>query len=197
MKPLSILIVEDDLDFQYLIRQDLARHPDLCVVGCCQDTETACAAAAAHQPDIVLMDLALGTDMHAGITAARRIRLETRSKVVILTVYDDPDTVLRASIESFASAYVAKNQVSMLLPTIRSTAAGPTPQSHLIYAALLSRLTAAERVVFQYLLGAPVSLHSSGKTIANQQTNLLRKLGLASKQQLRHVFSAYLSQTAT
>lgn len=92
----------------------------------------------------------------------------------------------------FASGYVFKSQFALLLPTIRETATGPTPQSHLICAALLSSLTSAERTVFYHLLGKDVAFHSSTKTIANQQTSVLRKLGLPNKQMLRHIFSAYM-----
>ena len=191
MELIRILVVEDDPDFQYLIQQSLAAYDDLILTGCCQDGETACLVAASQNPHIVLMDLALPTDPMEGVSAARRIRLETRSKVILLTSYDDPGTVIQASVDAFASAYVLKSQFSLLVPTIRETARGVTPQSHLICSALLQRLTPAELTVFQHMLGVPVALHSSEKTIANQQTGVLRKLGLASKQQLRHVFSSY------
>ena len=46
--------------------------------------------------------------------------------------------------------------------------------------------------MFYSLLGRDVALHSSTKTIANQQTSVLRKLGLQDKQTLRHIFSAYM-----
>lgn len=194
MVPIRILVVEDDLDFQYLIQQSLAASSDFVLTACCRDGETACLAAVRDKPDIVLMDLALPSDPMEGVRAARRIRLETRAKVILLTSYDDPATVIQASVESFASAYVLKSQYPLLVPTLRATAGGPTPQSHLICSALLQRLTAAEQAVFHNMMGAAVDLHSSAKTIANQQTGVLRKLGLSSKQQLRHVFAAYFPQ---
>ena len=194
MEPIRILVVEDDPDFQYLIRQTLVEYPDLFPVDFCRDGETAFYAAERYAPDVVLMDLALPGGKMSGVEAARRIRMETWAKVVILTSYDDPATVIRASVESFASAYVLKSQYPLLVPTLRATAGGPMPQSHLICSALLQRLTAAEQAVFHNMMGASVDLHSSAKTIANQQTGVLRKLGLSSKQQLRHVFAAYFPQ---
>ena len=191
MVPIRILVVEDDLDFQYLIQQSLAASSDFVLTACCRDGETACLAAVRDKPDIVLMDLALPSDPMEGVRAARHIRLETRAKVILLTSYDDPATVIQASVESFASAYVLKSQFPLMVPTIRETAQGVTPQSHLICSALLRSLTAAELAVFQHMLGAPVTLHSSEKTIANQKTSVLRKLGLQNKQQLCHVFAAY------
>lgn len=197
MELIRILVVEDDPDFQYLIQQSLASQDDLVLAGCCQNGEDACQAAVRKNPHIVLMDLALPADPMEGVSAARRIRLETRAKVILLTSYDDPATVIQASVESFASAYVLKSQFSLLVPTIRETARGVMPQSHLICSVLLQRLTPAELTVFQHMLGMPVTLRSSEKTIANQQTGVLRKLGLHNKQQLRHIFSAYFPQIET
>lgn len=194
MELIRILVVEDDPDFQYLIQQSLAPYDDLALIACCPDGDTACQAARQEGPHIVLMDLALPTDPMEGVSAARRIRLETRAKVILLTSFDDPATVIQASVEAFASAYVLKSQFPLLVPTIRETARGVIPQSHLICSALLQRLTPAELTVFQHMLGMPVTLHSSEKTIANQQTGVLRKLGLHNKQQLRHIFSVYFPQ---
>lgn len=191
MEQIRILMVEDDPDFQYLIRQTLAAQPDLTLVGVCEGGEEACQAALRENPDLVLMDLALADGAMEGVGAARRIRLETAAKVILLTSYDNPAIVIRASVDAFASAYVIKSQFSLLVPTIRETARGITPQAHLICSVLLQQLTAAELTIFQHMLGVPVVLHSSAKTIANQQTSVLRKLGLASKHQLRHVFAAY------
>lgn len=195
MEAIRIIIVEDDPDFQYLIQQSLSAQPDLALAACCQDGEEALLAAARTRPHIVLMDLALPADPMQGVLAARRIRLETKAKVILLTSYEDPATVVQASVNAFASAYVMKSQFPLLLPTIRETAQGVTPQAHLICSALLQSLTPAEMAVFQYMLGAPVTLHSSEKTIANQQTSILHKLGLQNKQQLRHVFSAYFPRS--
>lgn len=194
MEPIRIVVVEDDPDFQYLIRQSLSAHPDFELAACCRDGEGAYLACLREKPHVVLMDLALPADPMEGASAARHIRLETRAKVILLTSYEDPATVVQASVRAFASAYVLKSQFPLLAPTIRETARGVTPQAHLICSALLRSLTTAELTVFQYMLGAPVNLHSSEKTIANQQTSVLRKLGLQNKQQLRHVFAAYFPQ---
>lgn len=196
MEPIRIIVVEDDPDFQYLIQQSLSAQPDFALAACCRDGEESCLAAVWGKPRIVLMDLALPTDPMEGVLAARRIRLETRAKVILLTSYEDPATVVQASVKAFASAYVLKSQFPLLVPTIRETARGVTPQAHLICSALLQTLTPAELTVFQYMLGMPVTIRSSEKTIANQQTSVLHKLGLQNKQQLRHVFSAYFPQTA-
>ena len=192
MKLIRVLAVDDDPDFQYLLEQTVGNQPDMELTAVCSDGSEAFRAVQHHCPDIVLMDLDLRNVGRDGAETARAIRLETASKVIILTADDDPSTVIDASVRAFASGYVFKSQFTLLLPTIRETAAGPTPQSHLICAALLSTLTSAERAVFYHLLGKDVAFHSSTKTIANQQTSVLRKLGLPNKQTLCHIFSTYM-----
>lgn len=197
MEPIRVMVVEDDADFRYLIQQVLDSQPDLRSVGMFARGAEACRAAEDLSADVVLMDLNLGRGELDGVEAAREIRLRTDSKVIILTSFDAPETMLQASTRAFASAYVLKSQFSFLVPTIRETARGLTPQANLICAALLGRLTAAELAVFQHMMGWKVSLHSSEKTIANQQTGVLRKLGLANKRELRHVFAAYFPTDTT
>lgn len=191
MSSIRIMLVEDDKDFCYLIAQVLGEQPDLELTGSCGTYAEALAMALRDKPDLVLMDLSLafGGD---GAEAARQIRLQTDAKIIILSAFDVPEKVIGASVRAFASAYVCKSQFSLLLPTIRETAAGPTPQSHLICSAILQCLSPAEIIVFQRMLGLEIVLHSAAKTIANQQTSVLHKLGLTSRQDLIHIFSVYL-----
>lgn len=84
-----------------------------------------------------------------------------------------------------------KSQFFMMVPTIQQTMQGPTPQSHMIRAGLMQQLSAAEQCVCRRMLGENVLLRSSEKTIANQQTSILKKLGLSSKKELCHIFSVY------
>lgn len=191
MEKTRILIVEDDLDFCQLISQVIGREKDMEVVGICQTGQEALNEARDKEPDMVLMDLNLTGKELDGINAARQIRLETKAKVIILTAYDAPDTVIEASTGALASGYVLKDQFFMLVPTIRQTMLGPTPQSHMICACLLNVLSPAEKSVFWGMLGKKVKVHSSHKTIANQQTSVLRKLKMANRQELLHVFDAY------
>ena len=104
--------------------------------------------------------------------------------------------MIHASTQALASAYLFKSNFSVLIPTIRETARGVTPQAQLICSALLAPLTSAERSVLLRILGEDVSLHSSSKTISNQQTGILRKLDLPGRRELTHIFKAYGFQKA-
>lgn len=195
MKKTRILFVEDDLDYRYLIERELEKEKDFELCAACSDGETAVQAALLHQPDIVLMDLSLGNSTLNGAEAAREIRLQTDSRVIVLTSHENYDTVIHASTQALASAYLFKSNFSVLIPTIRETARGVTPQAQLICSALLAPLTNAERSVLLRILGEDVSLHSSSKTISNQQTGILRKLDLPGRRADAYFQSLWFSKS--
>ena len=68
---------------------------------------------------------------------------------------------------------------------------GYTAQEYLLAFAALSCLSEAEMAVFHIMMGKKVPLKSSSKTIANQKTRVLKKLGLANQKDLRHVFDMF------
>lgn len=197
MNKIKIMVVDDDKSFLFLIQQTLKAEPAFDICALCSNKKEAVTAAHTNSPDIVLMDLNLESTWMDGVEIARRIRLETNARVIILTSFDQPEIILEACCQSFASAYVLKSQFSMLVPTIQTTYSGITPQALLIYHTILETLSPAEHAVFQQMLGKEITFHSAGKTIANQQSSVLRKLGLSSKSELRHVFSTYVTPMRT
>ena len=82
---IKVLIVEDDDDFAYLLQKELGRQERIVLVGICREKEEAITQTEALRPDIVLMDLHLGSSYSDGIEASRRIRIATEAKVLILT----------------------------------------------------------------------------------------------------------------
>lgn len=185
---IKIIIVEDDADFAYLIQKLLKKHKDIEVVCHCSDKKEALQRVIEEEPDIVLMDLNLGTSSMDGVLLSRKIRIQTDSKVLILTASNTPDMILKAAKEAFASGYIFKNQLSLLVEDIRTTAAGYTPQEYLIASSALSCLSEAERAVFEIMMGKENNLQSSPKTIANQKGRIVKKLGLGNQKELLHVF---------
>lgn len=189
MNRIRILVVEDDEDFVFLIRSTLEKNLDMQVCAACLASGEAVDEALRLNPDIVLMDLNLSGSLD-GIDTARKIRLGTDAKVIILTSLDDPDIITKAAARSFASGYVLKSQFNLLSETIRATAGGFTPQEHFIQSLILGVLSPAERSVFDMMLGKKIELQSSPKTLANQKGSILHKLGLRSQQELEHIFQS-------
>ena len=85
---IQILIVEDDVDFCFLIKSMLKKEETMEVVGCAFNRQDAVRLACSTQPDIVLMDLNLSSVNLDGIEASREIRLLTDAKVIILTAFE-------------------------------------------------------------------------------------------------------------
>ena len=92
--PPRILIVEDErivaLDLQHSL-QDLGFE----VVGCAASPPEAMQLALQHRPDLVLMDINLGS-ARDGIDAATEIGLQMDTPVVFLTAYAEPEMLQRA-----------------------------------------------------------------------------------------------------
>ena len=188
---IRILIVEDDADFAFLIKNTINGQPDMEVVGIAENQAEALRFASLLLPDLVLMDLSLSERTLDGIEAGRAIRLETNMKLLILTAFESPEVILDACRRSFAFGYLFKSQFDLLVETIRKIMAGPTPQEYMIQALILSELSTAEQSVLNLLLGKKVDLHSSPKTIANQKASILKKLRLKSQEELAHIFQTY------
>ncbi len=185
---IRLIIVEDDMDFTFLIRQMLKNEPDLELVGHASSRDEAIKLAQELKPHIVLMDLNLSSTKLDGVEASREIRRTTNAKVIILTSFEDPKIVIEASKNSFASGYVFKSQFELIPDSIRRTAKGHTPQEYLINSLILAELSPAEQAIFNSMLGREVATLSSQKTIANQKTSIFKKLGIKNQAELIHIF---------
>lgn len=188
---IRVLIVEDDRDFAYLIGKLLKKQGDIQIVGTASGERDAMQKVYEEAPDIVLMDLHLGSSSMDGILLSRRMRIETDVKVLIFTGLNSPDTIMKAAREAFASGYIFKNQLAFLVENIRAAAKGYTAQEYLIATSALSCLSEAEMSVFQIMMGRENALQSSAKTIANQKRSILKKLGLENQRELVHVFRMF------
>ncbi|MQW77544.1 response regulator [Nocardioides sp. dk4132] len=119
------------VDDQDLVRSGVAmiidNEPDLEVVAQASSAETGVELAVEHRPDVVLMDVNMPGGSN-GIEATRQIVEQTDSKVIMLTAFDDEDTVFPA-LQAGASGYLLKvSEGETLLAAIRSTHRG---QAHL------------------------------------------------------------------
>lgn len=106
-RPHRVLLVDDDPLVRAGLRLILTSDGDIEVVGEAADGDEVVAAAQAHAPDVVLMDLRMArTD---GITATRAVRaLPNPPHVIALTTWDVDDAVLR-SIGAGAAGFLLKS----------------------------------------------------------------------------------------
>ncbi len=206
--PIRVLVVDD----QELVRSGFCVILDtvdgIAVVGEAANGEEALAAASAHHPDVVLMDIRMpGMD---GLEATRRLTRAgpdlTPPKVVMLTTFDLDEYVYEA-LRAGASGFLLKDSPRAdLIAAVRAAAAGnallaPTVTRRLIEAfarrppeaapspARLASLTAREREVLVLLArgGSNTEVASalfvSEATVKTHVGNLLAKLGLRDRVQ--------------
>ena len=203
--PIRVLVVDD----QELVRSGFCVILDaadgITVVGEAANGEAAVRAAAAHHPDVVLMDIRMpGMD---GLEATRLLaRSESAPKVVMLTTFDLDEYVYEA-LRAGASGFLLKDSPRAdLIAAVRIAAAGnamlaPTITRRLIEAfarrpaptspspARLASLTAREREVLVLMARGSTNTEIAGALFVSEATvkthvgNLLAKLGLRDRVQ--------------
>jgi DNA-binding NarL/FixJ family response regulator len=118
-RPISVLLVDDIGEVRRGLRMRLAREPDLQVIGEAEDGQQAIELAQALRPDVILLDVALpGPD---GVATATQLQaLAPRSRIVMLSLFDDAATRARAR-RAGAAMMVGKHEsISTLLDAIRA-----------------------------------------------------------------------------
>lgn len=188
---IKVLLVEDDLDFVYLIKKMITDDSRLEFLGHAGSRQEAVPMAKAIQPDIVLMDLNLSKNELDGIDAAKEIGLCTKARIILLTSFEQPEVIISASKKAFACAYVFKSHYQQLPDIIARAAASHTPQEQMINELILQDLSPAERSIVEIMTGKGSTLHSASKTINNQKTNIFKKLGIKNSNELIHLFCKY------
>ena len=121
--PIRVLVADDHRLFRDGLRALLNSAEDLELVGEAGDGEEVVAQAAVLQPDVILMDLQLpGIN---GVEATRRIlHSQPRVNVLVLTMFEDTDTVL-AAMRAGARGYILKDtDEEALLRSVRAVASG-------------------------------------------------------------------------
>src|SRR5437763_10682818 len=101
------VLVADDFP---LVREALAaalrKHPDIEVVGMAADGVEALELSHAHQPDVVVLDLKM--PRMSGLVALTKLTTELpRTRVLLLTACEEPDTVIDA-VSAGAAGFVTK-----------------------------------------------------------------------------------------
>ncbi|MEV0666045.1 response regulator [Actinomadura luteofluorescens] len=137
-RPLRVLIVDDDA----LVRAGLSMMLDgtggITVAGEAADGDEVPAAADAHAPDVVLMDLRM--PRVDGITATRRLRARPNPpEVVVLTTFDSDENILHA-LRAGASGFLLKDTPpDQIVHAVHRVAAGEPILSPRITRRLMDR----------------------------------------------------------
>jgi two-component system response regulator NreC len=123
MRKIRILLADDHNLIRRGLRLLIEQQPELTVVGEAEDGRQAVAQATSLKPDVAVLDI--GMPNLNGIEAAKQITEgESRTSVVILSMYSDETYILRA-LKAGARAYILKDSAETdLVRAIQSVADG-------------------------------------------------------------------------
>jgi DNA-binding NarL/FixJ family response regulator len=196
LKPISILVVDDQTLVRAGIRALLEKFPEVEVTGEAADAREALRMIREHQPDLVLMDIALpGLN---GLNATACISAEFPGvRVVVLSMYSD-EKYVREAINAGAVGYLVKGSVTAELENAITTLAQgdeyftPLVSRHILKdhpeqsvdSALIESLTSRQREILRLIAERNNTkeiayvLSISVKTVETHRAHLMRRLGI-------------------
>jgi NarL family two-component system response regulator LiaR len=197
---IRVLIADDHAVVRQGLRTFLELQEDVEVVADVADGEAALAAAAEHDPDVVLMDLVMPG--MGGVEAIRQLReAQPAARVLVLTSFLD-DEKLFPAVRAGAAGYLLKDvEPEELVRAIRTVADGEALLHPAVAARLMEEvseaprpsaeeaLTARERDVLELIArGMPNKLIArelgiAEKTVKTHVSSILGKLGLTDRTQ--------------
>jgi DNA-binding NarL/FixJ family response regulator len=201
---IRVLLADDQALFREGLHTLLSLQPDLEVVGEAENGAEVLRLAAALRPDVVLMDVQM--PQLDGVAATRRLRAEQpECRVIMLTTFDDDEYVFEG-LRAGALGYLLKDAPSArLVDAIRAAARGESflqPSVAAKVVAEFTRLTSPapvrpsplpeqlserEMEVLRLLAGGASNKDIAARlvladgTVKNHVTNILGKLGVASR----------------
>jgi DNA-binding NarL/FixJ family response regulator len=214
---IRVVLVDDQAMVRTGLRMVLAAEPDIEVVGEAADGASGVRVVTEREPDVVLLDVRMpGMD---GLEAARRILAAgLRTRVVVLTTFDEDEYVtaaLRAGVSGFLLKVAPPED---LVTAVRTVAAGhglldpavtlrvietyaatpaPDPTRAAALAGLTERETGVLALVAAGLSNAEIAarLYLGEATVKTHVSRVLLKLGL--RDRVQAVAFAYESGLVT
>ena len=209
---IQVMIVDDHPVFRQGLRNVLAAHEDLNIVGEATDGPEAVERALELLPDVVVMDINLPT--LNGLQATRKLKARCQDvNVIMLTAYDDEEQIYHA-IRAGAASYYCKDvspehlvdvirHVSQgryvigetvldedgmgdwLLKEFRRFGGGIFEEEGQFFAPLSPREMEILELVIQGMSNREIAynLGISHQTVKNHMTSILSKLGVADRTQ--------------
>ncbi len=118
MKPISVLLIDDNPTFLRIVQRFLQGADEINVVGTAEGGEEALAMIHRLKPDVVLTDLAM--PRVSGMEAILRMRAAWPKMGIIALTLLDTTSYRQAALTAGADDFVAKDALNTdLLPTIR------------------------------------------------------------------------------
>jgi DNA-binding NarL/FixJ family response regulator len=198
--PGKVLIVDDHPAVREALTIRIAAQPDLEVCGEAADVNDALRLAAANEPDVAVIDIALKTGN--GIDLIKRLKARNdRFRAIVWSMYSE-DLYAERALRAGAMGYITKEQATgKIIEAIRQVLAGKVYLSPAMTDKLLKRTVGAAsqepgqsplemlsdrelevfRLIGQGLKTQEIAaqLHLSVKTVETYRDRIREKLGLA------------------
>lgn len=190
---LRVVLADDHAVVRTGYRRLLELEDDMEVVADFGDSDSTCAWFASHCADVLVLDLSMPG--RGGLETLARVKAREGSpKVLVFSMHDNPAIVDQA-LKAGADGYLTKSsEPDLLIDAVRRVARGERPLSADVAAAragadggaLHAALSPREFEIFRLLAAGrtveqiAARLFLSAKTVANYQTMIRQKTGLAS-----------------
>jgi DNA-binding NarL/FixJ family response regulator len=195
---IRVFIADDHPVLRLGVRTELARHPDIEVIGEAADGDEAAQQTETLQPDVLLLDIQM-PGLKATEVVRRALALPQPAHVLILTVYGDIGNV-RDMLEAGATGYVLKDEApEVITDAVRAVAEGKSwlsvevaqrwarytvEEAHLpMQDGLSDRELAVLRLVARGQTNQEIgaALHISDKAVQKRLSGTYQKLGVVSR----------------
>lgn len=189
---IRIIIADDHVMFRQGLLNMLKGADDIEIVADCGDGQEALKLIRRHTPDVAVLDVSM--PKLDGISVARQVAWELpQTRVVILTMHDDPEVLERAEAAKVYGFVSKDDAFEELLDTIRVVrcmkAAKPVPNASSRRTLLTEREFQVLRLIASGCTNRVIAadLEISVKTVESHRTNLMNKLDIHSTAELvRH-----------
>ncbi|APU41234.1 MULTISPECIES: response regulator [unclassified Streptomyces] len=138
-RPIRVLLADDETMIRHGVRLILRHAGDIDVVAEACDGRQAVELAAAHRPDVALVDIRM--PVCDGLAAiAPLLALDPAPRVVMLTTFGDEDNVIRALREGAAGFLLKDEGPQELIGAVRAAAAGDAVLSPGVTGSVIARM---------------------------------------------------------
>ncbi|MEV5969520.1 response regulator transcription factor [Streptomyces sp. NPDC051921] len=140
--PVRVLLADDEAMIRHGVRLILRHAEGIDVVAEAPDGRRAVELAAAHHPDVVLLDIRM--PVCDGLAAiAPLLALDPAPRVVMLTTFGDDENVVRALREGAAGFLLKDDGPQELISAVRAAAAGDAVLSPGVTGTVVARMLRA------------------------------------------------------
>jgi DNA-binding NarL/FixJ family response regulator len=185
--PLRIVTVDDHELFRDGLKEILRLEEDLVVLGEAGDADGAVRAAAEYLPDVILLDIGMPGEPVLS-TVERIAEVSPNSRVIVLTMYDDPALVHNLLVRGVSGYLLKTSSRQELLSAIRGSG---TEEDRILVSVSRDSLVRAEEVSGNVLSARELEILEL-VSLAMSNAQVARRLSLTEamvKRHMRNVFA--------